>query len=409
MEQEYYTSGQFAKMARVSVRTVRFYDKQNILKPSYVNESTGARYYTSEDLVILQQILLYKYLGFSWDEIKELMVKSDDKNFMVDSMKLQHTLISDKIDQMQLVKKAIDDTLTAYENGQQIEWDKMLRIIDLTSMENSLNKQYQNANNISARIKLHKLYSVNEQGWFPWLFSEMKLKSGMKILELGCGNGALWAENIDKIPTGKGTEIILSDISGGMLQDAGRTILSNRRNSKKIDKLKKIIKLREFDCNNIPYPDASFDVVIANHMLFYCDNPEDAAAEISRVLKPGGFLYASTYGASHMKEITELVKGFDDRIDLAAKELYHIFGLENGEDILGNCFEHIEKKVFEDSLLVDKADPLLEYIMSCHGNQNQYIIDRYKEFRTYIEKKVSHGKGFRITKESGFFKASNDF
>lgn len=394
MDKEYLTSGRFAKMARVSVRTVRFYDKQNILKPSYVNETTGARYYQAKDLVKLQQILLYKYLGFSLDEIKELMVKAEDKNFMVDSMKLQQTLISDKIDQMMLVKKAVDETLAAYEKGQNIDWDKMLRIIDLTSMENSLNKQYQNASNVSARIKLHKLYSVNKTGWFPWMFGEMHLLPGMKILELGCGNGALWAENKAFIPKGRGTEIILSDISGGMLQDA-------RRN---LESLKKTVTFREFGCEDIPYPDNCFDVVIANHMLFYCEDPADAASQIRRVLKPNGVLYASTYGSRHMKEITELVKEFDDRIDLAARELYHIFGLDNGADILGTSFENVEKHIYDDALLVDKAEPLLEYIMSCHGNQNQYIIDRYKEFRAFVEKKVS-GMGFRITKEAGYFKA----
>ena len=61
----YYSSGEFARMAQVSVRTIRFYDKQNILKPSYVNGS-GARFYTEEDFAHLQQILLLKYLGFSF-------------------------------------------------------------------------------------------------------------------------------------------------------------------------------------------------------------------------------------------------------------------------------------------------------------------------------------------------------
>lgn len=45
----YYSSGQFARLAGVSVRTIRYYDKQNILKPSYVNEN-GARFYTDHDL-----------------------------------------------------------------------------------------------------------------------------------------------------------------------------------------------------------------------------------------------------------------------------------------------------------------------------------------------------------------------
>lgn len=409
MDERYISSGRFAKMARVSVRTVRFYDKQNILKPSYVDDATGSRYYTSDDLVRLQQILLYKYLGFSLDEIKELMVKADDKNFVVDSMKLQQTLINDKIDQMMLVQKAINDTLTAYEEGREIDWEKMLRIINLTSMENSLNIQYHNANNVSARIRLHKLYSVNKEGWFPWLYREMKLKSGMKILEVGCGNGALWVENSDNIPTGRGTSIVLSDISGGMLQDAAKAIFAEvERKSvptNVINRLKKVISFEEFDCNTIPYPDDSFDVVIANHTLFYCDNPEDASKEIRRVLKPGGVLYASTYGQKHMREITELVKGFDERIDLSATDLYSIFGLDNGADILEKYFDNVEKYLYDDALIVDKAEPLLEYIMSCHGNQNQYIVDKYKDFKSYIERKVSYRKGFKITKEAGFFKA----
>ena len=52
-------------MAHVTLRTVRYYDKQDILKPSLVTES-GARFYTDEDFARLQQILLLKYLAFPW-------------------------------------------------------------------------------------------------------------------------------------------------------------------------------------------------------------------------------------------------------------------------------------------------------------------------------------------------------
>ena len=65
----YYSSGEFAKMAKVTLRTIRYYDKQNLLKPSYVNEH-GARFYTDGDLMKLQQILLFKYLGFSLEDIE---------------------------------------------------------------------------------------------------------------------------------------------------------------------------------------------------------------------------------------------------------------------------------------------------------------------------------------------------
>ena len=73
----YYSSGEFARMAHVTLRTVRYYDKQDILKPSLVTES-GARFYTDEDFARLQQILLLKYLGFSLDDIREMTIGDSD-------------------------------------------------------------------------------------------------------------------------------------------------------------------------------------------------------------------------------------------------------------------------------------------------------------------------------------------
>ena len=102
----YYSSGQFARMANVSIRTIRFYDKQNILKPSYVNPS-GARFYTDSDFARLQQILLLKYLGFSLDDIREMTINDTDYHFMLTSLKMQKKLVQDRIEQMQLVEHAI--------------------------------------------------------------------------------------------------------------------------------------------------------------------------------------------------------------------------------------------------------------------------------------------------------------
>ena len=194
----YYSSGEFARMADVSVRTIRFYDKQNILKPSLVTES-GARFYTDSDLARLQQILLLKYLGFSLDDIREMTIDDADYHFMLNSLKLQLKLIQDRIEQMRLVEKAIEDTASAIESRHNIDWSQMLNLIHLTGMEKSMAGQYRNASNLSARIRLHSLYSQNKQGWFPWIYEQCQIQEGMKILEIGCGNGALWTENMNRL------------------------------------------------------------------------------------------------------------------------------------------------------------------------------------------------------------------
>lgn len=130
----YYTSGQFAQMANVSVRTVRFYDKQNILKPSYVSPS-GSRFYTDRDFARLQQILLLKYLGFSLEEIREMTINDMDVHFMQNSLKLQQKLIRDRIEQLQMVEKAIQDTTEEISRNQSVNWSHMLNLIHLTNME----------------------------------------------------------------------------------------------------------------------------------------------------------------------------------------------------------------------------------------------------------------------------------
>ena len=209
----YYTSGQFAKMARISVRTVRFYDKQNILKPSYVSPA-GSRFYTEKDFARLQQILLLKYLGFSLEDIREMTIDDTDYHFTLNSLALQQKLVQDRIEQLQLVEKAIEDTTKEIKENRSINWSHMLDLIHLTGMETSLKGQYLNSKNISDRIRLHSLYSQNKEGWFPWLFRMYNPREGMHILELGCGDGSLWSQNKEKLP--ENISLTLSDISEGI-------------------------------------------------------------------------------------------------------------------------------------------------------------------------------------------------
>ncbi|MBR6627927.1 MAG: methyltransferase domain-containing protein [Lachnospiraceae bacterium] len=384
----YYSSGEFAALAHVSLRTIRFYDKKNILKPTYVNPN-GARFYTAEDLVRLQQILLLKYLGFSLEEIKEMVMVETDRHFLLNHLSIQKRLVQERMEQMQMVAGAIDNAVSALETDSQVDWSSMLELIHLTGMEQSLNNQYRNASNISARIRLHRDYSLNRQGWFPWIFEQCDLRPGMNILEIGCGNGALWSEHVDCIP--EDTHIILSDISEGMIRDVRRNIGEEHP----------WFSFESFDCAHIPHPDASFDLVIAGHVLFYCDDIPAVCREICRVLRPGGRFICSTYGRNHMKEITELVQAFDKNIVLSAEALYERFGLENGGDILSTCFPAVEKRLYEDAIHLDRAEPLIEYILSCHGNQNHILLERYKDFRSFVEQQTS--RSFHITKEAGIF------
>ncbi len=344
--------------------------------------------YTEADFAKLQQILLLKYLGFSLQDIREMTLASEDQQYLLESMRVQKKLIQERIEEMQAMNDAIDSTMDAIQHKQEMDWNRMLDLIHLTAMERSLKTQYQNAANISARIRLHREYSVNTKGWFPWLLEQCELHEGMRILEIGCGNGAIWSENREWIPLD--IQVVLSDKSDGMLSDVIRELGEDKRFS-----------YEQFDCKEIPYGEAEFDLIIANHVLFYCDDISQVLSECKRVLRPNGQFLCSTYGRNHMKEITELVQQFNEKIVLSAECLYERFGLENGADILGAFFSEVEEHIYEDAIEIDEPEPLISYILSCHGNQNQLLLDQYKEFGKFVSKQMCGG--FHITKEAGAF------
>ena len=65
---------EFANVGDVTVRTLRYYDKINLLKPSDYTEG-GHRLYTKDDLYVLQQIQSFKHLGFSLGEIQNIILQ----------------------------------------------------------------------------------------------------------------------------------------------------------------------------------------------------------------------------------------------------------------------------------------------------------------------------------------------
>lgn len=379
-----YSTGEFAKIAGVTLRTIRYYDKIGLLKPTKILDN-GYRKYCNNDLITLQKILSLKELGFSLEEIHPL-IQDDDKDSFKKSINMQTNLIDQKIQKLTALKESLKATKKILTKNE-IAWDKIIELIKLSSINEEVINHYMNAKNLETRITLHDKFSINKQGWFPWLFEQIDFSTVYRLLEIGCGNGKLWESNSYNL---RNREIFLLDSSEGMIDDV-RQKLGNEYNY--------IVA----NCQSIPFKNNYFDTIIANHMLFYLKDLKQGLSEITRVLKTNGTFYCTTYSKLHMKEISELAKNFDSRISLSDDPLPERFGLENGRQILSNYFSFIELKKYEDYLLITEAQPLIDYILSCHGNQNEYLGNRLKEFKIYIEDLIKESQGIKITKDSGLF------
>lgn len=253
-------------------------------------------------------------------------------------------------------------------------------------------EQYQSSKNLDARISLHQRFSVNEYGWHRWIFDHLDFPARCRILELGCGPGTLWVENVGRIA--RGWQIFLSDLSAGMLQQARENLQRNGHPW----------RFGLVDAQSIPFRDQSLDGIVANHMLYHVPDAARALSEIRRALRPGGRLYASTVGQGHLREIRDLVRRFDPRLSLWGRQAPDSFSLENGAAQLEGWFASVTLARYSDALIVTEPTPLVDYILS---GTVELTADEQGAFAAFVKQEFQrHGGTFPVAKDSGLFVAS---
>jgi ubiquinone/menaquinone biosynthesis C-methylase UbiE len=262
-------------------------------------------------------------------------------------------------------------------------------MLNMTNQNYLANQQYKDGSNLNARIALHQKFSSNKYDWQRWVFDQLDLPSNSRVLECGCGPGWLWLRNADRIP--QEWEVTLSDFSAGMLKEARANLEDIPAN----------LHFQQFDIQAIPLEDAYFDAVIANHMLYHVPDRAKALAEIKRVLKPTGKLYAATNGTNHLRELDEFEAG---QFGLEVGRYSLNFTLSNGEIELAPFFSSIERRQYQDSLAVTEVEPLINYMLSSHHDPTP---EQLANARAKIAQVIAEKGVFHITKETGIFIAAN--
>ena len=261
----------------------------------------------------------------------------------------------------------------------------------ISDQEYLLLEQYQDELNLNARIQLHDRFSTNKYGWHRWVFDQLSLSPESRILELGCGTGRLWWENLNRVP--RGWDITLSDLSSGMLQEAQRNLRDSQRH----------FEFGVIDAQAIPFEDENFDAVMANHVLYHVPDRTKAFSEIHRALRPGGRFYASTVGRAHLRELYELVHRFDANADLWGAHPVESFLLENGFDQLSLWFSKVTLHRYEDALVITEAKPLVAYVLSSIAKS--ILASKELEFMEFVEQELALHNAIYVTKDSVLFEA----
>ncbi len=214
-----------------------------------------------------------------------------------------------------------------------------------------IRRYYETDANLRIESETHAKYAFPKCDFVNWTLDNLAWRTDDRVLDIGCGRGDHYSQLIDRAPE---ITYFALDFSPFMLRN--HPAQSDR--------------LALGDALQLPYADDSFDVVMANHVLYHLDNIDRGLDEIKRVLKPGGKMLATTNSIHNLPELQVL---FRRAIVLLSANGAHVhpptlpsdsFALENGTRILARHFYAVVRHDLPGQLIFDDIDPAMDYLDS---------------------------------------------
>ena len=245
--------------------------------------------------------------------------------------------------------------------------------------------QYATTGKLDARSFLHRTYATSP---VPVPLFEARLidwPADAVVLECGCGPGSFWS-NPGAAPDN--------------ISRAHRPVTGNgrHRDGRRHRERVRASGGQECDVQQLPFDDESFDIVVANHMLYHVPDPDAAIAELARVVRADGVVLAATNGYGHMREINDaLAEVFGDH----GEGLYEVFGIESGEARLRESFASTVWHAFDNDLVVDDPAPVVDYGLSFPPGETATAAER-SAFAAAVRRRFVDGH-LRIRTRAGAF------
>ena len=176
---------EFARDAGVTVRALHLYDRLDLLKPAALTES-GYRLYGEAELARLEQILALRFVGFTLDQIKELLGKSTPP--LVSALRMQRDVIVRRKRRLESALAAIDEAERALERDEPADvWATLRNVIEVFEVQNDWEwtKKYYSGEALE-RVEQRQRetpQAVVEQGQRDWtsLIADVEQAAASKI------------------------------------------------------------------------------------------------------------------------------------------------------------------------------------------------------------------------------------
>ena len=277
-----YTIKEAAEVLNISTNKIRFYENKGLISPKRDREN-NYRYFSQEELIKLQTILMYRALNIPIEAVEDILQK-DQKYNVLDHFYKQWQVINDELHRMVLIRNSLGDIMDSiYDSEGDNFHNDIIKTIKKMNDIHRIKSSWKDKWNFSNWSRTYDEYVKKDIGRLKIYINYERILdtvyeramdidiSNAKFLEIGVGTGNLAGRFLNK-----GYNIIGIDQSRDMLNVA----------KEKFPNLK--LRLGEF--LKIPFDNKTFDVIVSTYSFHHLNIEEKiiAIAEMLRVLKDGG-------------------------------------------------------------------------------------------------------------------------
>jgi DNA-binding transcriptional MerR regulator len=207
-----YTVKQLAVMSGVTVRTLHFYDEMALLKPAYT-KANGYRIYEEPQLLMLQQILFYRELGFELKRINEIL--SQRKFEKIAALKSHRQVLEKNVTRTRTLIETIDKTISHLKGAKKMKSEEMFKGFSVSAGKDRFNDGFnRHGTTIDCKVSGKDtggrmcVLEVNNTGWprhvnpdqDEWIYvvdGEVELEIGKKRFHLETRESMFIPRNIE--------------------------------------------------------------------------------------------------------------------------------------------------------------------------------------------------------------------
>jgi ubiquinone/menaquinone biosynthesis C-methylase UbiE len=263
----------------------------------------------------------------------------------------------------------------------------------VTNVEHLSSSQYHTADNVRARWDLYN-FTVPKIDIHQTGIERLRLSGHEAILDVGCGDGSVLVQLRTEGHKGR---LVGLEINNTMFQESARKSLTPP------------VEFMVGSADTLPFPDQSFDIVLAFFMLYHMPDIQKTLIEWNRVLKNDGKVLIAT-SSIHSKPKNKAFKKMAESLigKKASQHFSSSFNLENGERQLKGILKVAETFIYEGEIRITDAEPQLDSFNSLKDMYHPLPTDSEWEnvqraIREEVEREIAKNGYFADDVKRGLF------